>query len=143
MEPSLFMCTVCNENINGADRARQHWLQDHNRLKRKKRAVVAAHTAHEKDAGSTNGTGDDEGGAAVSHEDGFKCDYCDHVASAPRYKLLHEKRVHLNLDCKTCTRVFKDGAERDSHVCVKPDRFQCSQCNKSYKVTIGSTRICQ
>jgi hypothetical protein len=65
---------------------------------------------------------------------GYKCDFCDYVASLPRYKVLHEKRVHLHMDCKICGKMFKDRTGRESHVCVKPDRFQCSQCEKSYKV---------
>ena len=36
---------------------------------------------------------------------GYKCDYCDYVAGIYRYKILHEKKLHLDLDCKVCMKV--------------------------------------
>jgi hypothetical protein len=77
---------------------------------------------------TANGGGGGGGGGV------YKCNFCDYVASLPRYKVLHEKRVHLHMDCKICGKMFKDQTGRESHVCVKPDRFQCTQCEKSYKV---------
>jgi len=71
---------------------------------------------------------------SAEHEKGFKCDFCDYVAGIHRYKILHEKKLHLNLDCKVCYKLFDSVEEREDHECVRPDRFQCSQCDKNYKV---------
>ncbi len=89
----------------------------------------------DKDNGVNSGDNDASATLRTANSGGgYKCDYCDYVASLPRYKVLHEKRVHLHMDCKICGKMFKDLTGRESHVCVKPDRFQCSQCEKSYKV---------
>ncbi len=90
----------------------------------------------DKDNGVNSGDSNDASATlrTANSGGGYKCDFCDYVASLPRYKVLHEKRVHLHMDCKICGKMFKDRTGRESHVCVKPDRFQCSQCEKSYKV---------
>ena len=135
LEPNRFLCKICNEDILNANEARQHWRLKHSSRKKSASAALSPMSFHHDQDADVDGVREED--ATVNGVDsggGYKCDYCDYVASVPRNKLLHEKRVHLNMDCKTCARVLKDSAERASHVCVKPDRFQCSQCEKSYKV---------
>lgn len=64
----------------------------------------------------------------------FKCRYCDHIASSAQNKLNHEKRIHLNLDCKLCRKLFDSEQEKDLHVCEQTqERYKCDKCEKSYK----------
>ena len=67
----------------------------------------------------------------------FKCAFCDHVAASAQNKVMHEKRIHLGMDCKTCRRLFESEAEKAEHACAEPERFRCDQCEKSYKAVLG------
>ena len=64
----------------------------------------------------------------------LQCRFCDYVAHTLEYRNMHEKRIHLNLKCVTCRKIFGSEEEKTEHKCVKPDRFQCDRCEKSYLV---------
>jgi len=63
----------------------------------------------------------------------YKCKHCDHVAQSLGNLKVHEK-IHQNIKCQSCRKLFKSAEEKSEHECLKPDRFHCDQCEKSYLV---------
>ena len=70
---------------------------------------------------------------AVHDAERCKCDYCDFVAAHPDYKAVHEKKVHLGLSCADCAQLFDSAEAKAAHACRQLDRYQCGECDKSYK----------
>jgi hypothetical protein len=110
VERNRFLCTLCSEEdfviVENIGDARQHWRQCHSR-KKSLRSVAINPPEHLPQQSSNDLNGGENGNsdgvrAAATGEDvtGYQCNYCDYVASVERYKILHEKRVHLKMDCK-------------------------------------------